>query len=240
MKCIIVDDEATARAIVAGLCDSVPELEIVAQFPNAVEALKYLGQHSVDVIFLDIHMPMLKGVDFIQTLKNPPRVVFTTSDTEFAAEAYAYDFIMDYLIKPITPERFKKTLVKLKNASRLVTAGEADFSGGPNEQLPGEQHLYINIDRRLIKLNFQDILSIQAQGDYIEIKTVNEVHRVHSTLKKIKEKLPDSLFMQIHRSYIINFTKIIDIQDNSVLIERSVIPISRSQRPYLMQRLNLL
>ncbi len=240
MKCIIVDDEAVARAIVAELCDSFPELEIVGQFPNAIEALKFLGQHTVDVIFLDIHMPMLKGVDFIQTLKNPPRVVFTTSDTEFAAEAYAYDFIVDYLVKPITPERFKKTLVKLKNARRLVMAGEDDFSTSPNEQQSGEQHLYINIDRRLIKLEFREILTIQAQGDYIEIKTVNEVHRVHSTLKKIKDKLPEELFMQIHRSYIINFTKIIDIQDNSVLIERSVIPISRSQRPHLMQRLNLL
>ncbi|MEM1003694.1 MAG: LytTR family DNA-binding domain-containing protein, partial [Bacteroidota bacterium] len=100
--------------------------------------------------------------------------------------------------------------------------------------------LYINIDRRLIKLKFQEILLIEAKGDYIEIKTVDSFYRVHSTLKKIKEKLPESLFMQIHRSYIINFTKIIDIQDNSVLIERSVIPISRSNRPNLMQRLNLL
>lgn len=240
MKCIIVDDEAVARAIVAELCDNFPELEVIAQFPNAVEALKFLGHQTVDVIFLDIHMPMLKGVDFIQTLKNPPRVVFTTSDTEFAAEAYSYEFIVDYLVKPITPERFNKTLLKLKNATKLVLAGEDNFYNSGEEQKTKEKHLYINIDRRLIKLNFQDILSIQAQGDYIEIKTVGEVHRVHSTLKKIKDKLPDSLFMQIHRSYIINFTKIIDIQDNSVLIERSVIPISRSQRPYLMQRLNLL
>ncbi|WP_350284713.1 LytTR family DNA-binding domain-containing protein [uncultured Croceitalea sp.] len=237
MRCIIIDDEVSARAIVNELCEVTPELEVVAQFPNAVEALKFLNQHTVDVIFLDIHMPFLTGVDFIQTLKNPPRVVFTTSDTDFAIEAYAYEFIVDYLVKPITRDRFLKTIAKLKNAMQPVLAGDTSLE---MPELPTEDHLYINIDRRLIKLKYQDILLIEAKGDYIEIKTVDTMHRVHSTLKKIKEKLPESLFMQIHRSYIINYTKIIDIQDNSVLIERNVIPISRSNRPSLMQRLNLL
>lgn len=238
MKCIIIDDELMARTIVSGLCESSTELDVVAQFPNAVEALKYLNQHSVDVIFLDIHMPFLTGIDFIETLKNPPRVVFTTSDTDFAIEAYSYEFIVDYLVKPITVERFQKTISKLKIAMQPVLAGD---TGSPSlPKVEKDADLYINIDRRLIKLKFQDILVIEAKGDYIEIKTIDTVHRVHSTLKKIKEKLPESLFMQIHRSYIINFTKIIDIQDNSVLIERSVIPISRSNRPNLMQRLNLL
>jgi len=103
-----------------------------------------------------------------------------------------------------------------------------------------DEDLYINIDRRLIKLKFGEIQLIEAQGDYIEIQTQQKRYRVHSTLKKIKEKLPESRFLQIHRSFIINFTQIIDIQDNSVLIERNVIPISRSNRPELMQRLNLL
>lgn len=238
MNCIIIDDELTARTIVSALCESSTELQVVAQFPNAVEALKYLNQNTVDVIFLDIHMPFLTGIDFIQTLKNPPRVVFTTSDTDFAIEAYSYEFIVDYLVKPITVARFQKTISKLKNAMQPVLAGDTESSS--ISDMPKDPDLYINIDRRLIKLKFQDILLIEAKGDYIEIKTVDSFYRVHSTLKKIKDKLPESLFMQIHRSYIINFTKIIDIQDNSVLIERSVIPISRSNRPSLMQRLNLL
>lgn len=238
MKCIIVDDEATARAIMEELCGNLPDFEVVAQFPNALEALKYLNQNEIDVIFLDIHMPLLTGIDFIRTLKNPPKVVFTTSDKEFAIEAFEYDFIVDYLIKPIAHHRFQKTIGKLKSAFAPTLAGTGDRA----HTLEGrkEEDLYINIDRRLIKLKLGDILLIEAKGDYIEIKTVQTTHRVHSTLKKIKEKLPESLFMQIHRSYIINFTKIIDIQDNSVLIERNVIPISRSQRPNLMQRLNLL
>jgi len=181
---------------------------------------------------------MITGIDFIQTLKNPPKVVFTTSDKEFASEAFEYDFIVDYLVKPVTTQRFQKTIKKLENAFALAMAGGEEDSS-PLESLKGED-LYINIDRRLIKLKLGEILLIEAKGDYIEIKTLEERYRVHSTLKKIKEKLPESLFMQIHRSFIINFTKIIDIQDNSVLIERSVIPISRSQRPHLMQRLNLL
>jgi len=238
VKSIIVDDEVTARVIIEGLCENTSELEVIAQFPNAVEALKYLNQNEVDVIFLDIHMPFLTGIDFIQTLKNPPKVVFTTSDKEFALAAYEYEFIVDYLIKPISHERFQKTIQKLKNAFQS-TVLDADH-GSNTTQLTQDKDIYINIDRRLIKLKLGEILMVEAKGDYIEIKTTSTLYRVHSTLKKIKEKLPDSLFMQIHRSFIINFTKIIDIQDNSVLIDRNVIPISRSQRPHVMQRLNLL
>ena len=113
MNCIIIDDELTSRAIVSTLCENSTELKVVAEFPNAVEGLKYLNQNEVDVIFLDIHMPFLTGIDFIQTLKNPPRVVFTTSDTDFAIEAYSYEFIVDYLVKPIAVERFKKTITCL-------------------------------------------------------------------------------------------------------------------------------
>ncbi len=237
MNCIIIDDELTARAIVAELCESCEDLKVIGQFSNAVEALKFLPHHQVDVIFLDIHMPMLTGFDFIETLQTPPRIVLTTSDTNFAIAAYSYPFIVDYLVKPITHGRFQKTMVKLQHTEYApVTDEEREGVGA----VPKEDHLYINIDRRLIKLKFKDILLIEAKGDYIEIKTTESFYRVHSTLKKIKEKLPQSLFMQIHRSYIINYTKIIDIQDNSVLIERNVIPISRSNRPSLMQRLNLL
>ncbi|WP_420321445.1 LytR/AlgR family response regulator transcription factor [Flagellimonas sp.] len=236
MKCIIVDDEASARAIVLELCKAIPEMEVVAEFPNALEALKFLNHNTVDLIFLDIHMPKLTGVDFIETVNNPPKIVLTTSDKDFAIEAYAYEFIVDYLVKPITHERFQKCVAKLKNAF------SQSASEGKESQLmqAEDEDLYINIDRRLIKLKFRDILLIEAQGDYIEIKTQHKRYRVHSTLKKIKEKLPQTRFLQIHRSFIINFTQIIDIQDNSVLIERSVIPISRSNRPELMQRLNLL
>lgn len=235
MNCIIVDDEATARLIVNQLCASIPDLDVIDEFSSAIDAIKFLNQQTVDVIFLDIHMPGFTGFDFVQTLKNPPKIVLTTSDTNFAIAAYEYEAIVDYLVKPITQERFEKSIQKVKNS---LTQQPKITSNKPNS-LVGDE-LYINIDRRLIKLKFDEILLIEAKGDYIDVKTEKELHRVHNTLKKIKEKLPEELFLQIHRSYIINFTKIIDIEDNSVLIDKNVVPISRSNRPELMRRLNLL
>ncbi|WP_299319944.1 LytTR family DNA-binding domain-containing protein [uncultured Maribacter sp.] len=236
MNCIIIDDEATARLVVRQLCSKIPELDVIEEFDNAISAIKFLNQQNIDVIFLDIHMPGFSGVDFIQTLKDPPKVVMTTSDTDFAIAAYEYECIVDYLVKPITLERFEKSIEKIKNSSskkpQAKVTSNTDSSGG--------EDLYINIDRRLIKLKLDEILVIEAKGDYIDVKTEKEDHRVHTTLKKIKEKLPEKLFLQIHRSYIINFTKIIDIEDNSVLIAKNVVPISRSNRPELMRRLNLL
>ncbi|MEN1784603.1 MAG: response regulator [Bacteroidota bacterium] len=132
MKCIIVDDENLARSIMAQLCHDAPELEVVAQLPDAVEALKYLNQHKVDVMFLDIHMPFLTGIDLVHTLKTPPKVVFTTSDKEFALMAYEYEFIVDYLVKPITHERFKKTLHKL-SAALPPSLEEDTLSGAAQE-----------------------------------------------------------------------------------------------------------
>ncbi|MBT8313002.1 MAG: LytTR family DNA-binding domain-containing protein [Maribacter sp.] len=236
MNCIIIDDEAAARAIVAQLCSKIPELDLIDEFSSAIEAIKFLNQQTVDVIFLDIHMPGFSGFDFVQTLKNPPKIILTTSDTNFAIAAYEYESIVDYLVKPITLERFEKAIQKVKNtlAQQPKTLNKEDATSGMGKEL------YINIDRRLIKLKFNEILLIEAKGDYIEVKTEKQLYRVHSTLKKIKEKLPEEIFLQIHRSFIINFTKIIDIEDNSVLIEKNVVPISRSNRPELMRRLNLL
>jgi len=236
MNCIIIDDEAAARAIVSQLCSKIPDLDVIEEFDNAINAIKFLNQQDIDIVFLDIHMPGFSGVDFVQTLKNPPKIVMTTSDTEFAIASYEYEAILDYLVKPITTERFEKCIQKVKNA--VVQQPKGD--DGEASSIEIGEDLYINIDRRLIKLKLNEIMVIEAKGDYIDVKTEKEEYRVHTTLKKIKEKLPEKLFLQIHRSYIINFTKIIDIEDNSVLIEKNVIPISRSNRPELMRRLNLL
>ena len=236
MNCIIIDDEATARLVVRQLCSKIPEFDVIEEFDNAISAIKFLNHQNIDVIFLDIHMPGFSGVDFIQTLKDPPKVVMTTSDTDFAIAAYEYECIVDYLVKPITLERFEKSIEKIKNSSSKKPQAQVT----PQQNSSEGEDLYINIDRRLIKLKLNEILVIEAKGDYIDVKTEKEDHRVHTTLKKIKEKLPEKLFLQIHRSYIINFTKIIDIEDNSVLIAKNVVPISRSNRPELMRRLNLL
>ena len=236
MNCIIIDDEAMARAIVRQLCSKIPDLDVIEEFDNAISAIKFLNQQTIDVIFLDIHMPGFSGVDFVQTLKDPPKIVLTTSDTDFAIAAYEYESIVDYLVKPITQERFEKCIDKISS----LPAHKPMQTVAPGKEKEEGEDLYINIDRRLIKLKLNEILVIEAKGDYIDVKTEKEDYWVHTTLKKIKEKLPERLFLQIHRSYIINFTKIIDIEDNSVLIAKNVVPISRSNRPELMRRLNLL
>ncbi|NRD21847.1 response regulator transcription factor [Winogradskyella litoriviva] len=238
MNCIIIDDEATARAIIGQLCTNVPSLKVLEDFPNALQAIKYLNQNEVDLIFLDIHMPDFTGFDFIDTIKNPPNIILTTSDPNFAIQAFGYDCIVDYLVKPITPERFQKAIDKAAaikpkaSEPKSKTSGQVETSSGND--------LYVNIDRRLIKIDIPSIYLVEAKGDYIQVKTDDKNYTVHSTLKKIEEKLPNDLFLKIHRSYIINVDKIIDIEDNSVLIKKDVIPVSRSNRPELMKRLNLL
>lgn len=235
MNCIIIDDEKLARTIIKTLCDEMDSLQVVGEFPNALQAIKYLNENEVDLIFLDIHMPDFTGFDFVKTLKNPPSIVLTTSDPKFAIEAFQYECIVDYLLKPMEADRFKIAINKAKK-QQIVAAQTAENTAESSY----ENDFYINIDRRLIKIDIPSIYLVEAKGDYIHIKTEDKNYTVHSTLKKIEEKLPESLFLKIHRSYIINLKKIIDIEDNSVLIKKDVIPVSRSKRPELMKRLDLL
>jgi DNA-binding LytR/AlgR family response regulator len=236
MNCIIIDDEVMARALIGQLCKSHDNLNVVEEFPNAIQALKYLNQNEVDLIFLDIHMPDFTGFDLIETLKNPPKVILTTSDANFAIQAFEYKCIVDYLVKPISPERFEKAIKKAES----VLVGKPEPQTLQKKQKSSDKDLYVNIDRRLIKIDMSSVYLVEAKGDYIQIKTDDKNYIVHSTLKKIEEKLPDHTFLKVHRSYIINIKKIIDIEDNSVLIKKDVIPVSRSNRPELMKRLNLL
>ncbi|AQS93227.1 DNA-binding response regulator [Polaribacter sp. BM10] len=239
MNCIIIDDEKMARTILKTLCNEVKELNVLEDFPNALQAIKYLNENDVDLIFLDIHMPDFNGLDFIKSIKNPPKIILTTSDPQFAIEAFEYDFIIDYLLKPLELERFKKSINKAHK--KVLTTSLPTSENKPqasNNEIDND--FYVNIDRRLIKIDLPSIYLIEAKGDYIKIKTENKDYTVHSTLKKIEVKLPDSLFLKIHRSYIINIKKIIDIEDNSVLIKKDVVPVSRSKRPELMKRLDLL
>lgn len=237
MNCIIIDDEATARVITEQLCSNVTHLNVLESFPNAMQAIKYLNQNEIDLIFLDIHMPDFTGFDFIQAIKNPPKIILTTSDAQFAIEAFEYDCIVDYLVKPIALTRFKKAVQK---AHAIVDKALEVKPSALQKEETSTNDLYINIDRRLIKIDIPSIYLIEAKGDYIHVKTESKNYTVHSTLKKIEDKLPNDLFLKVHRSFIINVQKIIDIEDNSVLIKKDVIPVSRSKRPELMKRLNLL
>jgi DNA-binding LytR/AlgR family response regulator len=233
MNCIIIDDEKIARVIIRTLCNQIDSLKILEEFTDAIGAIKYLNENTVDLILLDIHMPNFNGLDFIRSFKKPPKIILITSDSKFAIEAFEYDFLVDYLLKPLELDRFKKAIDKARAKELELVSKSATTSVMEND-------FYINIDRRLIKIDLPSIYLIEAKGDYIKIKTDTKDYLVHSTLKKIEEKLPGWLFLKIHRSFIINIKKIIDIEDNSVLIQKDVIPVSRSKRPELMKRLDLL
>ena len=235
MNCIIIDDEEMARAIMTQMITVHPELNLMQEFPNAMQAIKFLNSNDVDLIFLDIHMPDFTGFDLIQSLKNPPKIILVTSDKNFAIEAFEYECIVDYLVKPISEDRFQRAIQKA-NAYKITSKAteiKPIVEDNANE-------FYINIDRRLIKIEMASVNIVEAKGDYIHIKTESKNYVVHSTLKKIEDKLPKDLFLKVHRSFIINTKKIIDIEDNSVLISKDVIPVSRANRPELMKRLNLL
>lgn len=236
MNCIIIDDEEMARVIIAQMIANHKELHLVQDFSNAIQAIKFLNQNEVDLIFLDIHMPDFTGFDFIQTIKNPPKIILVTSDKNFAIEAFEYECIVDYLVKPITEERFNKAIHK----ANVTPISSSKVPSEKTSQEDNANEFYVNIDRRLIKIEFNSVTVVEAKGDYIHVKTDTKNYIVHSTLKKIEDKLPKDLFLKVHRSFIINTKKIVDIEDNSVLIGKEVIPVSRANRPELMKRLNLL
>lgn len=233
IKCIIIDDEKLAREVLSIFILKSEKLVLVEQFSNAIDAIKYLNANKVDLIFLDIHMPNFSGFDFVQTIKNPPKVILVTTDKNFALDAFNYNCITDYLVKPIVEERFNRAVkrVGIKKEQPLGELKAGDLT---------TKEIYVNIDKRLIKIEISTINFIQANGDYILIKTEGSNYTVHTTLKKIEDKLPKSIFLKIHRSYIINVNKIIDIQDSTVLIGKDLIPVSKNNRPILMESINLL
>ncbi|SDU27518.1 DNA-binding response regulator, LytR/AlgR family [Polaribacter sp. Hel1_33_78] len=178
-------------------------------------------------------MPTFSGFDFIQTLKNPPKIILTTSDKNLALEAFEYKSVIDYLVKPISKERFNKSLEKLK----IFSIEEENAS---LESKKVSDYIYVNVDKRLVKINIPSIYLIEAKGDYINIKTSIKNYLVHSTLKKIEDKLPSNMFFRVHRSFVINFSEIVDIEDNTVLVKQDIVPISRSLKSELIRKLNRL
>lgn len=227
MKCVIIDDEKTARLTLSKLCERVGDIEVLAEFENPADALTFLAENQIDLLFLDIHMPEIKGSEFVKSVSELPDVVMTTTDPSFALEAFQYN-VVDYLVKPISLGRFLKTMDKIRSKN----------SEAP--RIDEEKSIFVNINSRLVKLNFEDIQVIEAKGDYVQIKTEDKKYTVHNTLKKIEEKLPGSKFLKVHRSYIINLEKIVDIEDNSILIAEEIIPVSRANREVLLNKLNML
>jgi len=238
MNCVVVDDEELQGKILEQLIVQVPSLNLLGIFNDPIEALKFINsdEKEIDIIFLDILMPKFTGFDLIKAIKSPSKIILISSDKNYALKAFEFPKVIDYLLKPIQKERFLKAISKAAQSSNnLIKTKDTSTSTSIEED-----ELYINTDKRLIKINISDINIIEAKGNFIYIKTLSDNYLVYSSLKKIESKLPASLFLRVHRSYIINFKKIIDIQDNSILIHNELIPVSRRYKPQLLDHLNLL
>lgn len=235
MKCIIVDDEFSAREILTLMIAKYANLELVKTFSSAIDAILFFNNgNEVDLIFLDLHMPHLSGFDFIKTLKNAPKIIMTTTDSLSAVHAFDFDCIIDYLQKPFEPARFELAIERVqKRIDKGVKTVTKVESGTARE-------IYFNINRKLVAIDHKTINYIKANGDYFNVFTDTKRYTVHSTLSKIEAKLTELNFLRIHRSYIINLKKIVDIQDSTVLIGDIIIPISSLKRKQLINSLCLI
>ena len=228
MKCLIVDDEEMSRKNLEHLCSKIDGLDIVGICENGIQAISALEENEVDLLFLDIEMPDLTGMEMVKSLSNLPQIIFTTNRTEFALEAFEYD-ITDYIAKPVTLPRLIKAVNKAK--TRL--------SSGKVPTI--ENDMYVRTNGKLVKLKYEEIVYIETMDDYLVIHTDDgSKHIIHSTLSKMDTKLEGRTFLKIHRSYIINLKKITSIEDTHVLVHKKVIPVSRAHRSILMEKVNLL
>lgn len=227
LSCIIVEDEPLARDFLRKYCDNSGLLEVKGTFPNAEEALTFLRTNEIELVFLDVEMPGANGFELLDQLLYMPKVVLTTSKTEYAYMAFQYK-VSDYIKKPITYNRFLEAVNKVKSEIKETTV-EAS-----------KEDVFIKADGKFIRLGYDDILFIESMGDYVKYITPVKTYLTHSTLKAVEEKMNKNSFMKVHRSYIVNLKKIKDIQDYSLVIENKVIPISKSLKTEVMERLNIM
>lgn len=239
INCVIVDDEDLSIKLISELISKDSRLSLEAVFRDPVEGIKYINNgKKIDLVFLDIHMPQFSGFDFIRAANRDIQFVLISSDRNYALQAFDMGRVTDYLLKPVRNTRFKKAIDRVEQFSFKKNFSAQDDSNVRAAE-PDRDQIYITIDKRLVNINLPDILFIKAQGNFIEIKTEDKKLLTYSSLKKIQQKLP-SHFLQVHRSYIINITKIVDIEDNSILIDHEVIPVSRRHRAELLEKINLL
>jgi DNA-binding LytR/AlgR family response regulator len=231
INCLVVDDDEMIRLDLERKISTKPFLNLVAVCDSAMAAAEILLKEKVDLVFLDIMMPGMTGMQFLQSLSsNRPQIIFVTSEKQFAAEAFEYE-VTDFLVKPVSEERFLKAVMR---ASSLMHNNPA-----VNNAVQ-ENHLFVKVNSSLVKINISDILYIEAMADYVTIHTPEHRYTVHATMKTIQESLPAAGFFRVHNSFIVNIEKISVIEDNMVMINKKLLPVSRSKVKPLMQRLNLI
>jgi DNA-binding LytR/AlgR family response regulator len=220
IKCVIIDDEPLAIKVVENHLKEFQNFEVIETFNNPIEALPLLEKGAVDVLFLDINMPKMNGLDFANTLNSKMNIVITSAYREYAVESYDLN-VLDYLVKPIPFNRFLKTINKITQQVYLQKGIQKE------EDSSNESFIFLKVDKKLVKIKFEDILYVESLKDYIKVFTTSGNYLVHKSLTSITEELPDSNFIRIHRSYTIAIDKVKSVEGNLIEITTNKIPIGR-------------
>jgi DNA-binding LytR/AlgR family response regulator len=232
INCVIIDDEPLARKGIKEYIADVDFLNLVGEYDNALKAADQISLGELQLLFLDIQMPKITGLDFFKTLQHPPPVIFTTAYPQYALDGFELN-ALDYLVKPISFDRFLKAALRAKEfyEVRQVNILETkQFSSDP-------EYFFIKADNKLIKILFEEILFAEAMQNYVVIHTKDKKHITYLTFKSVEEYLPAELFIKTHKSYIIAASKIESIEANDILIGQHHIPISRNLKEEVMEKL---
>ncbi|MGL2993317.1 LytR/AlgR family response regulator transcription factor [Flavobacterium sp. TSSA_36] len=222
IKCVLIDDEPLAVKVIQNYFQNFPEFEIVNTFSNSIEALDFLNNNTIDALFLDINMPLMSGFELINLYHNKKntKIIITSAFREFAAESYDLD-VLDYLVKPIPLPRFIKCLNK-------ITAEFQQKNNLKQENHRVEPHIFIKVDKKMVKINIEEILFVEGMKEYIKVVTSEKTYITHKSLSSLTEELPEDRFMRIHKSYTIAIDKVKTIEGNRIQISSYTIPIGRN------------
>ncbi|MBN9381694.1 MAG: response regulator transcription factor [Chitinophagaceae bacterium] len=225
IKCVITDDEPFARKGLQGYIEQIDFLELKGVCENALELNSLLKKETVDLLFLDIEMPYVTGIDFLKNISSPPKVIFTTAYEKYALQGFELE-VLDYLLKPISFERFMRAANKA-----------FDYFKGQQSPASGEDYIFVKADNKLEKIHFSDILFIEALENYVAIYTGEKKVITHLTLKMLQDKLPHGSFIQPHKSYIVAIGKINSIEGNILHVLHYQVPISKYQKEDIMEKI---
>jgi DNA-binding LytR/AlgR family response regulator len=231
-KCVIADDEPIARDIIQAYCAHLPYLEVVASVGNAIEAKEALARQNIDILFIDINMPVMSGISFIKTLRNPPKIIFTTAYKEFALEAFDLA-ACDYLLKPFSLERFMVAVDKAVGQLQMRPSVEENIAS------TSEDSLFIRADGKIYKVLQNDVLYAEASGNYTRIVSTNNIFMPAMTFSAAEELLPRRIFIRVHRSFIINKNRISHIEGNRVYVGKTEVPIGSNYKEAFLKEIGL-
>lgn len=232
-NCIIVDDDPASIKVIEQLVQQNQQLTLIGNAKDAMEAMAYLQNNQIDIVLLDIEMPGMSGLDFINTLREKPEIILVTSQKDYAIQAFEYE-VTDYLLKPVSFQRFLKAINRA--AANITQKYQSETN---NHQQESSSTIFVKEKNQFSRLDKDEILFVEAYGDYVNIYTSNQKYTIHSTMKNMEKKLDDNNFMRVHRSYIVNLDKIETFDETLVFIQRNMIPIGGSFKDKLIKRLNL-